>query len=145
MLPKCFISRHWCKVWSCENYPVRVSPWHQKFFQNLCTMREILFIIFLISLIPCRLHNPEPHHNPRLPVCRTLYLRPILRIPYHCHIYQQPQMDPMTTLSLPPWYGLISTYEIRRREEMCEILIKMSNEVFNKFQPMILMACTLTS
>ena len=51
----------------------------------------------------------------------------------------------MTTLSVPPQYGLISTYEIRRREELCTILIKMSNEVFNEFLPMSLMAHILTS
>ena len=51
----------------------------------------------------------------------------------------------MTTLSVPPRYLLVSTYEIRRREELCVILIKISNEVFNKFSPMSLMARTFTS
>ena len=51
----------------------------------------------------------------------------------------------MTTLSVPPRYGLISTYEIQRREELYTILIKMSNELFNEFPPMSPMACTLIS
>ena len=50
----------------------------------------------------------------------------------------------MTTLSVPLQYGLISTYEIRRIEDLCAIFIKMSNKVFNKFPPMSLMAHTLT-
>ena len=49
----------------------------------------------------------------------------------------------MTTLSIPPRYGLVSTDDIRRREELCTILIKISNKVFNRFPPMSLMACTL--
>ena len=40
---------------------------------------------------------------------------------------------PITTLSVPPWYGLTSTYEIRRREELCAILINMSKKVLNDF------------
>ena len=91
------------------------------------------------------LTNYKPHHNPQLPACRILDLLPILRLPDHCHIHCQTQIDLMTTMSIPPWYGLIRTYEIRRREELCVILIKMSNEVFNKFPPMSLMARTLTS
>ena len=50
----------------------------------------------------------------------------------------------MTTLYVPPRYGLISTYEIRRIEGLYAILIKISNEVFNEFPPMSLMACTPT-
>ena len=51
----------------------------------------------------------------------------------------------MTTLSVPPQYGLISTYEIRRREDLCKIIIKIINKVFDNFPPMSLMACTLIS
>ena len=54
-------------------------------------------------------------------------------------------MDPMATLSVPPQYGLISIDDIQRREEMCAILIKTSNKVFNEFPPMSLMARTLIS
>ena len=106
-------------------------------------MRDIFFIILLLFLIPFKLNNPEPHKNPRPPACSILDIRPIIWIPVHCHIHWQTQIYPMTTLSIPPQYGL--KYEIRRREELCAILIKMSNKFFDKFPPMSLMACTLTS
>ena len=51
----------------------------------------------------------------------------------------------MTTLSVPTLYGIIRTYEIQSREELCAILITMSNKFFNDFPPMSLMACTLIS
>ena len=74
-----------------------------------------------------------------------MYLRPILRIPVHCHINRQTQIDPIITLSVPPQYGLISTYDIRRGEYLYVILIKISNNVFNEFPLMSLMDLTLTS
>ena len=116
ILPQLFSSRHWCEVWVCANDPVRVSLWHHKLLQHFCTMREIVSVILLIFLILRRLHNPEQHHNPWPPACSILDLRPILRLPVYCHIHWKTQIDPMTTLSVLPWYGLISTYEIRRRE-----------------------------
>ena len=109
------------------------------------TMREIVFIIFLLFLILCILNNPEPHHNSQPPACIIMYLHPILRLPVPCHIYRKTQIGPMTTLSVPPQYGLISTYDIQIREELCTILIKMSNGVFNEFPPMSLMVYILTS
>ena len=51
----------------------------------------------------------------------------------------------MTTLYVLPRYELISTYEIRRREYLCVILIKTSNEVFNKFPLISLMDHSLIS
>ena len=105
----------------------------------------IVFAIFLLFLILCRLNNPEPHHKPWPPACRIMDLCPILQLPAHCYIHRKTQMDPMTTLSVPPRYGTIITYEIRRREELCAILIKMSNEVFSKFPQMSLMDRTLIS
>ena len=108
-------------------------------------MRGIVFIIFLVFLITCRLNNTDLHHNPRPPACIILILPSILWLPIHCRIHWKTQIYPRTTLSVPLRYGLISPYYIRRREELCVILIKMSNKVFNNFPPMILMACTLTS
>ena len=46
----------------------------------------------------------------------------------------------MNTLYIPPQYGLISTYDIDSREELCAILIKISKKVFNDFPPTILSA-----
>ena len=138
VIPQSFSIRHWCKVWVCTNGPVRVSPWYHNSLPHFCAMGEIVFIIFLIFLISCRLNNPEPHHNPWPPACSILYHFPILQLPIHCHIHCQNQIDPMTTLTIPPRYILISTYDIRRREYLCAILIKMSNKVFNKFPPMSL-------
>ena len=103
----------------------------------------IFFVILLIFLIFCRLHNPDPYHNPWLPLCQILDLHPIIRIPVHFPINPQTQIDPMTTLSVPPKYGLISTYEIRRIEELCAMLIKTSNKVLNEFPLMSFMTCTL--
>ena len=74
-----------------------------------------------------------------------MYIRPILRIPVHCHIHRKTQMDPTATLSVPHWYELIKIYDIKGREELCAILIKISIKVLNKFPPMSLMACTLIS
>ena len=145
ILTQLFSSRHGCKVWVYANDPVRVIPWHPNSLKHFCTMRDILFIVFLLFLITCRLNNPEPHNNPWPPVCIILDLWPILWIIFHCHIHRQTQIDPMTTLYLPPRYGIISTYEIRRVEELCAILIKMSTKVFNAFSPMSLMSLTLTS
>ena len=51
----------------------------------------------------------------------------------------------MTTLSVPTQYGLISIYEIQRIEDLCAILIKISNKVLNDFRLMSLMARTLIS
>ena len=51
----------------------------------------------------------------------------------------------MTTLSVPPQYGLIGKYEIRRREEMYAILIKISNKVLNEFPLISLMDFTIIS
>ena len=132
-----------CKVWVCTNYPIRVSPWHHKLLQNFCTMREIVSVILLILLILWIFHNPEPHHNTWPPACRIMYLCPIIWLPVYYHIHWKTQIDPMNILSVPSWYGLISTYEIQRIEYMCVILIKTSNKVFNKFPPMSLMAFTL--
>ena len=126
--------------WSYPCYPM-VSQVTSAIF----TMREIVFIILLLLIIVFRLNNTKPHNNTRPPTCSILDLCPILRLPVHCHIHRQTQIDPMTTLYLPPRYGLISTYEIRRREELCVILIKKSNKVFNNFTPISLMARTLTS
>ena len=116
MLLQLFSSRHWCKVWVCANYPVRVIPWHHKLLQKFFTMREIVSVIFLLFLILRKLHNPEPHRNPWPPACIILYLWPILCLPIYCHIHWQTQIDSMTALSVPLWYGLISTYDILRRE-----------------------------
>ena len=145
MIPQLFSIRHWWKLWFCTNNPIRVIPWHHNFLQHFCTMIEIIFIIFLLLLIPWRLNNTEPYHNPRPTACRILGLHPILLIHVHFRIHWQTQIDPMTSLSVPLQYGLISTYEIRGREYLCVILIKRINEVFNEFPLMILMYCTLTS
>ena len=147
MLIQLFSISKWCwfKVWVCANYPVRVSSWYCKFLQHFLTMREIIFVVFLVCLVPCRLNNTDPYHNIQPPACSILYIWPIIHITVHCHIHRKTQIDPMTTLSVPPRYLLVSTYEIRRREELCVILIKISNEVFNKFSPMSLMARTFTS
>ena len=96
-------------------------------------------------LITCILNNPEPHHNHWPPTCSILDLRPILRFPLHFYKHQQTQIDPMTTLSIPTRYWLTSTYEIRRREELCTIPIKISNKVFKKIPPINLMDFTFTS
>ena len=143
MLPRFFNSNHWCKVWVCANYPLCIIPWQHRLLQHVFTMRDILFIIFLLFLITCRLNNTYPHHNPQMPTCSIMYLLPILRLPFHCNIYQQTQTDPMNTLSVPLQYWLISTYDIWNREELCSILIKISNKFFNKFLPMSLMDCNL--
>ena len=145
MLPQLFSSRHRWKVWVCAKNPVVVSPYHHKFLQQFFPMREIVFIILLLFLIPFRLNSPELHHNPRSPACRILNLCPILRLPVHIRIHRKTQIYPMTTLSIPPRYGLIITYEIQSIEELCAILIKISNRVFGEFPPMRLIACTLTS
>ena len=50
----------------------------------------------------------------------------------------------MTNMYVPPRYGLIITYGTQRREEMCVILIKMSNKIFNEFSLMSFMYLTLT-
>ena len=121
-----------------------VIPWQHKFLQNFCNMREIVFFIFLIFLIPCRLNNPKPYHNPRPPTCSILYICPILWLPVHFHKNQGKQIDSMTTLFLPPRYGIISTYDIQRREDLCTILTKISNKFFTKFPPISLMARTIT-
>ena len=73
------------------------------------------------------------HHNYWSPAHSILDLFPIIRIPIHCHIHRKTQIDPMATLSIPTQYGLIITYEIQTREELCAILIKTSNKVFNDF------------
>ena len=72
-------------------------------------------------------------------------LLPILRLPVYCHIHWKTQIDPMTTLSVPPRYGLSSTEDIQRIEYLCEILIKISKQLFKKIPPMSLMAHTLIS
>ena len=116
-----------------------------QFPSEIFTMRDIVSVILLLFLIICRLKNTEPNNNPRSPVCSIMDIHPIIQIPVHCHIHLQNQIDPTITLSVPPRYGIVSTYDIRRREELCEILIKTSKKVFNKFPPMSLMACTPTS
>ena len=143
MIRKFFIIRHWCEVWVCANDPVCINPCQHKLLQNLCTMREIFFVIFLIYLVPCRLNNPEQHHNPWPLACRILDIRPIIWLPVHCHIHLQTQMYTTTKLFLPPWYVLIITDDIQRREELCEILIKISKKIFKNFPPMSLMYHTL--
>ena len=45
----------------------------------------------------------------------------------------------MTTLFVPPQYGLISIDDIQMREELCSITIKISNKVFNEFPLMSVM------
>ena len=144
MLPQLFSSMHWWEVWVCANDLVRVSPWHHKFLQHFCTMMEIVSIILLLFLIFCRLQYSDPHHNSWPTACRILDLWPIPRLLVYCHIHWKTQIDPMTTLSIPPIYGLIITHETRRRESLCAILIKTSNKIFNEFPPMILMDRTLT-
>ena len=116
MITQLFSSRHWCKVWFCTNNPVRVSPWHQNFLQHFYTMKEIVFVVLLLLHILCRLNNTELQHNPRPPAFIILDFRHILWIPVHCHIHWQTKIDPITTLSLPARYGIIITYDIRRRE-----------------------------
>ena len=107
--------------------PLWILSWssfcYSSFFADLITMSFII--------IPART------------TCSIMDLRPILRLPVHFHIHRQTQIYPMNTLSVPSRYGIISTYEIRRREELCTIVIKMSNEVFIEFPPMILMARTV--
>ena len=71
-----------------------------------------------------------------------MYLCTILWLPVHCNIHWKTQMDPMTTLYVPPQYGLIRKDDIQRRDDMCAILIKINNKVFREFPPMILTACT---
>ena len=108
-------------------------------------MRYVLLIIFLICLIPRIRNNPEMHNNPQPSICIILDLRSILRLTSHCHIHLQTIIDPMKTLSIPSRFVLISTYEIKRREDLSAILIKTSNKLFNGFPPMSPMDSTLTS
>ena len=123
ILPQFFSSRHWYEVWVCANNTVFTSPWQHNILQKFCTMRDIVFIIFLLCLIPCRLNNTETHNNHQPTALRIMDLRPIIRIHVHFHIQQKTQIDTMTTLFVPPLYGLVNTDEILRREELCAILI----------------------
>ena len=85
------------------------------------------------------LHNLKSHHYTTSATIRVWDLASTLWLPIYGNMHRESNINPLSTESIPSWYGLINTNPLRDYENILSVLIKNIYHIINEHPTMLSM------